>query len=84
MASRPALYRLLVRLGGRLGRLMARDGWIRKLPGLAGGWTRSRDMKAPAPKSFQELWKERQARKQNGNGQVALPRMKSAQGRAHG
>jgi L-lactate dehydrogenase complex protein LldF len=48
---------------GRLAaRFQARDGWIRKLPGLAGGWTRSRDMKAPAPKSFQQLWKEKQAR----------------------
>lgn len=65
VASRPLLYKAGARLGGILARLMAPDGWIKKLPGLAGGWTRSRDMKAPAPKSFQTLWL---ARKKNGGG----------------
>lgn len=68
VASRPALFKLAARLGGIAGRLAARDGWIRSLPGIAGGWTRSRDMKAPAPKSFQQLWRERQARKGRADG----------------
>lgn len=61
-ASRPWVYRLGAGLLRRASRLIAREGWIRKLPGLAGGWTRSRDLKAPAPRSFQELWRERAAR----------------------
>jgi L-lactate dehydrogenase complex protein LldF len=58
-ASKPRLYRAGAGLFRRLFRFLAREGWIRKLPGLAGGWTRSRDLKAPAPKSFQDLWRER-------------------------
>ncbi len=59
VVSRPWLYRLSARWGGRVARLLASRGWIHKLPGLGGGWTRSRDMRAPAAKSFQQLWKER-------------------------
>lgn len=83
VASRPGLFRLASRLGGLASRVVARGGWIRKLPGLAGGWTRSRDMKAPAPRSFQELWLERQARKAGGNGQVS-ERVASLAPRRHG
>jgi L-lactate dehydrogenase complex protein LldF len=61
-AARPRLYRAGTALFRRASRLLARDGWIRRLPGLAGGWTRSRDLKAPAPKSFQQLWRERTER----------------------
>jgi L-lactate dehydrogenase complex protein LldF len=69
VASSPFLFRLAMAFGRLGARFKARDGWIRSLPGLAGGWTRSRDMKAPAPKSFQALWKERkenQARRSRG------------------
>ena len=62
VASRPRLYRLCARLGGIAARLLAPGGWIGRLPGLAGGWTRSRDMKTPAPKSFQRLFRERHDR----------------------
>jgi L-lactate dehydrogenase complex protein LldF len=58
-ASKPFLYRAGAGLFRRFSRLLSREGWIHKLPGLAGGWTRSRDLKAPAPKSFQELWRDR-------------------------
>lgn len=60
-AARPRLYRLGAALFRGGSRLLAREGWIRKLPGLAGGWTRSRDLKAPAPRPFQEIWRERAA-----------------------
>lgn len=63
IASRPPLFKAAARLGALAGRIVAPSGWFRRLPGLAGGWTRSRDMKAPAAKTFQQLWKERQARK---------------------
>jgi len=59
IAPRPALYRAAARLAGALLRLGARDGWVRRAPGLAGGWTKSRDLKAPATKTFQQMWKER-------------------------
>jgi L-lactate dehydrogenase complex protein LldF len=62
VASRPWLFKSAAALGGIGARLIAKGGWIEKLPGLAGGWTRSRDMKAPAPKSFQKLFRERNAR----------------------
>jgi L-lactate dehydrogenase complex protein LldF len=60
MATRPRVYRLMVRMGGWWLRRLARDGWIRRAPGLAGGWTRSRDLKAPAARNFQQRWRERQ------------------------
>jgi len=59
IAPRPALYRAATRMARALLRFGARDGWLRHAPGLASGWTRVRDLKAPAAKTFQELWKER-------------------------
>lgn len=59
IAPRPALYRAATRMARALVRLAARDGWVRRAPGLASGWTKVRDLKAPAAKTFQQLWKER-------------------------
>ncbi len=64
-ATRPRIYRLMARaarwsLGAR-----AHDGWIRRLPGLAAGWTQSRDLKRPAQKNFQDMWRERQRKGQD-------------------
>ena len=61
-ATRPRLYRLATRLVRWTLRRIARDGWVHSLPGLAGGWTTSRDLKRPALNSFQELWAERRRR----------------------
>jgi L-lactate dehydrogenase complex protein LldF len=63
MGSSPFLFKSAARLGAFGSKFLAPGGWIKKLPGFAGGWTRSRDMKAPAAKSFQQLWVERQAKK---------------------
>ena len=57
--SRPWVYAL----GGRLARwgqvLLARSGWIRKVPFYpASRWTDARDVPALARKSFHERWKE--------------------------
>jgi len=60
-ASRPALYRAVTRPARLWLRFTARDGWIAKLPGLAAGWTRSRDFKAPAAATFQQQWKARRS-----------------------
>jgi L-lactate dehydrogenase complex protein LldF len=39
------------------------DDTIRKLPGMLGNWTKNRDFPPFAPKSFHQLWKERQSGK---------------------
>ncbi|WP_457948692.1 LutB/LldF family L-lactate oxidation iron-sulfur protein [Pseudarthrobacter sp. alpha12b] len=47
----------LVEKGLPLGRLAAgRDKKIKKLPGIAGGWTQSRDIPAPPAQSFRDWW----------------------------
>jgi L-lactate dehydrogenase complex protein LldF len=62
-ARRPALYRMAAALAARLlGGIGRRRGRFRALP-LAGGWTAGRDMPAPAGRSFQSLWAERQRRR---------------------
>jgi len=35
------------------------NGWVSNLPKIAAGWTKVRDMPAPAETSFRELWKDR-------------------------
>jgi L-lactate dehydrogenase complex protein LldF len=52
----PGRYRVASRLL-RLGlRPLARDGWVNRLPGPAGGWTAARDFPAPARHTFRQLW----------------------------
>ncbi len=53
MVVRPGLYRLATRIALPAIRLFARRGWIRSMP-LAGGWTRHRDLPAPAARSFMD------------------------------
>jgi L-lactate dehydrogenase complex protein LldF len=55
---RPWLYRLALRLARLTLRPLARDGWLRRLPGPAAGWTAARDFPAPAARPFRQLWKE--------------------------
>src|ERR1700757_1228945 len=40
---------------------VGRDGWIHKLPGLAGEWTKARDLKALPAQTFREWWRRRKA-----------------------
>lgn len=61
-AARPAAYRALTGIGRALLRGRARDGWVARAPGLAAGWTRFRDLRAPARQTFQELWRTRPGR----------------------
>lgn len=56
--SRPRLYRWGAALARLLQRPFARDGAIRRLPLAAGDWTRTRDLPAVAPRTFQERWKD--------------------------
>ena len=56
-ARRPALYHLATRIAMRaLGNLGAADGRFRSLL-LAGGWTKHRDMPAPAGRTFMDLYR---------------------------
>lgn len=56
----PARFAAAQRLG-RLGqRLVARDGYVSRLPGILAGWTATRDMPAVAPQTFREWWRERE------------------------
>ena len=41
----------------RLGRVLSRRGWIRRLPPPLSGWTQARDFPAPAQQSFRDWWK---------------------------
>ncbi|MEX2146304.1 MAG: LutB/LldF family L-lactate oxidation iron-sulfur protein [Candidatus Rokuibacteriota bacterium] len=52
----PRLYRLGAPIARLLQRPFARGHTIRRLPGLAGAWTRTRDLPAVAPQTFQERW----------------------------
>jgi L-lactate dehydrogenase complex protein LldF len=56
MLARPWLYRLALRLARVALRPLAREGWLRRLPGLAAGWTAVRDFPAPAARPFRDEW----------------------------
>jgi L-lactate dehydrogenase complex protein LldF len=56
--SRPWLYRLTLAAARLVLRPLARDGWLRRLPGPGGRWTEARDFPAPAAKSFRARWQE--------------------------
>ena len=55
----PRLYRWGLKLTRRLqGRIRDEEGWIRRLPGYASGWTRGRDLPGLPDRSFLEWWEE--------------------------
>jgi L-lactate dehydrogenase complex protein LldF len=57
--QRPKLYAVLARIGARFASLLGgRERVIHWIPGLD-GWTRGRDMPAPAGKTFREMYRER-------------------------
>ncbi|MCC7250799.1 LutB/LldF family L-lactate oxidation iron-sulfur protein [Hyphomicrobium sp.] len=62
LAARPALYRILTRLGITVLGIAGRSrGSFTRLP-LAGGWTTGRDMPAPQGTTFHAAWAKRKKR----------------------
>ena len=55
LMRRPRLYAAALRLG-RAGRLLARNGVIRRLPPPMSAWTRARDLPAPPAETFRDWW----------------------------
>lgn len=53
----PARWDTAKRLAHRLTGPIARNGWIRRLPGRGGGWTAYRDFPRPARQSFTSWWR---------------------------
>ena len=59
VVTKPGLYSLFSRIGARFAnRMGGREGLIHSLPGID-GWTKGRDMPAPAGKTFRELYRQR-------------------------
>jgi L-lactate dehydrogenase complex protein LldF len=52
----PRLLAAAQRVASRGSRLVARSGWIRRLPPPLSGWTETRDAPAPPPESFRAWW----------------------------
>jgi L-lactate dehydrogenase complex protein LldF len=61
LATRPRLFALAGRVAARLTRAVARDGWVRSLPGPLGRWTRHRDFREMPARSFQDAWRLRKS-----------------------
>ena len=56
----PLRYAIVVRLQRwRLRRSARGSGWVTRMPKIASGWTQVRDMPAPAPRTFHQLWSDR-------------------------
>jgi L-lactate dehydrogenase complex protein LldF len=56
LATRPRAYRLAGRIAAWSLARMARDGFVARLPGAGAAWTRTRDLRAPASRSFLRRW----------------------------
>lgn len=57
----PRRHEAALRRGTRWARLLSRGGRIRRLPGLLGRWTETRDLPAPPAESFRAWWTRRRA-----------------------
>ncbi len=59
LAVRPALFRRAQALASFATRRIAKNGWIERMPGHFGRWTRTRDFPAFAPTTFMAQWERR-------------------------
>jgi L-lactate dehydrogenase complex protein LldF len=60
-ATNPVRFRAATRLASWATRLLARRGWIRRLPPPLSAWTDHRDFPAFARQTFSQQWRERKA-----------------------
>ena len=58
-ATHPRQFRVLLKAGGVVGSMMAKDGWITKAPSHGANWTGARDLPQPAKTPFHARWKQR-------------------------
>lgn len=59
LMTHPSLYWAAGKLGSLGTRLLGRGGTVRQLPPPLNAWTQARDFPPIAPRSFDELWRER-------------------------
>ena len=59
LATNPGMWRGATRAGGWGAKLIARQGWIKSLPGRGSAWTEHRDLPAPDARPFHARWNER-------------------------
>lgn len=59
VATHPRQFRLLMKAGGVVGSILAKEGWIEKVPSHGAAWTGARDLPQPAKRSFSARWKAR-------------------------
>jgi len=59
IAGIPKVYKGFTAIGSRLLRFLGSSGWLINNMPLLGRWTKVRDFKAPAKKSFQRIWQEK-------------------------
>jgi L-lactate dehydrogenase complex protein LldF len=64
-AASPTRFGLASRLAGWATRLLARRGWIRRLPPPLSAWTDHRDFPAFPGKTFSQQWRERRGANAN-------------------
>ncbi len=61
LSTRPRLFRMATRTAALAGRLLGKEGWMRRIPWVLKGWTNSRDLPAPADETFNDWWQKREA-----------------------
>jgi L-lactate dehydrogenase complex protein LldF len=59
LALRPRLFRRAQALAAFVTRRLAKNGWIRRLPGPLSRWTKTRDFPAFAEETFMSRWERR-------------------------
>jgi L-lactate dehydrogenase complex protein LldF len=60
-STRPRVFRLASRVAAFFGRVWGHDGWLRSIPWVLRSWTKERELPAPAPQTFSDWWRNREA-----------------------
>ena len=59
LATRPRLYRTVMRVARLFQRFYVQQGKISKIPGPAASWCSTRDLQPLARRNFAEIWKQK-------------------------